>query len=645
VTTTAAERDGAAAGLRFLTEHGWAIGGLVVLAILAVASGFSVGFPAEWDIGLGDTLDDAQRWVVGNRFSHPLFTVVFEPLTNGIAATLEVVNFALDRLTWAGVLLLGTALAWRTAGGRVAAVTAGGLALLGFMGMWEESMRTLALTLVALGISAAIGVPLGILAGRNTRFFEAIRPVLDSMQTLPAYVYLLPVVLVFRTGDPGALIATIIYAVPPAVRLTALGIRGVAHETLEVGASVGSTRRQILTKVQLPLALPSIRLGINQTIMMALAMVVFGSLVGGTGLGREVLRGLQTLDVGRAFDAGIGIVIIAIVLDRITGGVGARRDRNALAELPPRLQVAGTGLLLVAIAVLSGVVGDPAFPGQGPLSIASQTEAVDQWLRANLYAFTQPLSAALTSYALNPLRAALLATPWWVLTGLATIAAWRTVGGRMAAYTVAAFVAAGALGMWNQSLNTASQVALAVVISIGLAVPIGILASQNDALERGLRPVLDAMQTMPAFVYLIPVVALFGVGRVPGLIASVVYALPPAIRLTNAGIRQVPAETVEAAMSAGTTRWQLMRSVQLPLAKPSIMMGINQTTMMVLAGIIIAGLIGAGGLGIEAVRGLTRNEVGLGLEAGIAIVLLGIVLDRITQAFGREGGHRAASTT
>jgi glycine betaine/proline transport system permease protein len=196
--------------------------------------------------------------------------------------------------------------------------------------------------------------------------------------------------------------------------------------------------------------------------------------------------------------------------------------------------------------------------------------------------------------------------------------------------------AIGVMGMWANAMNTLSQVLVAVALSIVIAIPLGIWSARSDRVQQAMKPVLDAMQTMPAFVYLVPVVALFEVGRVPGVIASVVYALPPAIRLTDLGIRQVPKETVEAAIAYGATPWQLLRKVQLPLARPSILLGINQTIMMALSVVIIAGLIGGGALGFEVVQSLARTEIGRGVVAGLSIMLLAIVIDRITQAMGME---------
>lgn len=195
----------------------------------------------------------------------------------------------------------------------------------------------------------------------------------------------------------------------------------------------------------------------------------------------------------------------------------------------------------------------------------------------------------------------------------------------------------GLLGLWSDSMDTLSQVLIAVILSVSVGVPVGIVAAHSDRFEMALRPLLDFLQTIPVFVYLVPVIMLFNVGRVPGVIASVLYALPPAIRLTNLGIRRIAKPAIEAADAFGATPWQKLLKVELPLARTSIMMGVNQTVMMVLAMVVIAGLVGGGALGFEAVNGLAKSELGRGIEAGLAIVLLAIVLDRITQAWAQNG--------
>lgn len=606
-----------------------AVAALAGLAVAAVASGFARTFPAGWQVPAVAAVDDVADWVIRNRREHWLFVGVLQPITTAIRAALRETNAWLDVLGYLGVILVTAAVAWVAAGWRVVAVAVSALVAIGLIGVWDLAMRTLSLMVVAVVIALLLGIPLGVLAGRRPLVAAAVRPVLDVFQTIPAYVYLLPLALLFAIGDPAAVVATVIYALPPAVRLTALGIQRVSTERHEVGASLGTTGWQQLRTIELPSALPSIRVGINQTIMMALAMVVIGSLIGGTGLGQPVLRGLQNVNVGQALEPGVAIVLIAVLLDRITYGAGARR--HPLGRGRGAALVGGAFAVAVALG-LAGVARD--VPGDGLLSFASAANRGLATVQDALLPFTRPFSELLIVYGLEPLRQGLLWLPWWLLVALVAAAAWRWVGGGLAAYVVVAFAAIGAVGLWADTMNTLSQVVVATAIAVAIGVPVGIAAGLSDVVERALRPVLDTLQTLPAFVYLIPVVALFTIGRVPGVIATVVYAVPPAVRLTSAGLRGVPADTVEAARSTGATTPQLLRTVLLPQATPQIMLGVNQTTMMSLASIVIAGLIGAGGLGFQAVLGLTRSEYGIGIVAGAAIVLLGIVLDRLTQAFG-----------
>ncbi len=600
----------------------------VVVAAVASASGT---FPAAWRVPLGDGLDEVQDWVVRNRGSHWFFVGVLTPISTAIRALLMEIDAWLGLLGWPGVMLLIGTIATVVANWRVAIVSVAALVVIGLMGQWDDAMRTLALMSTAVAVALAIGVPLGVLSGRRPAVAAALRPLLDAMQTTPAYIYLLPLVFLFGIGDVPAVIATLIYALPPAVRLTALGIRTVPDDLLEVGRSSGGTSRQLLRTVQLPTALPSIRVGVNQTIMMALAMVVIGALIGGTGLGLGVLRGLQSVDVGRSLEPGVAIVLIAVLLDRITYGAGGRRRRGPAWRRPALVAgafVAGLGLGALPFA--------REVPGAGILAFAEPVNQAWGAAESAIRGTTRAFSAVLLSFGLEPLRQGLLLIPWWLLILVVAVVAWRVVGAGVATFTVVAFGTTGALGLWPEAMNTASQLGVAAALAVAIGLPLGVAAGLSDRLDRALRPVLDTLQTMPAFVYLIPVVALFELGRVPGVIATVVYAMPPVVRLASAGIRAVPGSLVEAARSTGATRWQLLRTLQLPVARPQILLGVNQTIMMALASIVIAGLIGAGGLGFETVLGLTRGEVGRGFEAGLVIVLLGILLDRITQALGSD---------
>ena len=287
---------------------------------------------------------------------------------------------------------------------------------------------------------------------------------------------------------------------------------------------------------------------------------------------------------------------------------------------------------------------NPSFPSAISLSFASTIDWLVDWVRDNLYEIggtwfgTGWFSDSITIYAVTPLRELLSSDLAWPVVLLAVaLAGWRLGGPTLATFCTACVAGLGFLGMWTLSMDTLAQVIVAVVMAILCGIPLGVLAARNDRFERLLRPVLDFLQTIPSFVLLVPVIIMFNVGRVPGIIASVLYALPAATRLTNLGIRQVEGEATEASRAFGATRGQTLRKVQLPLAAPSIIAGINQTVMLVLAMVVIAGLVGGGGLGLETVKGLRRSDsVGSGFVAGLAIVLLAMVLDRLLQAWTRR---------
>ena len=273
-------------------------------------------FPELLSIPLGDWINLAVGWLTQN------LSPLFHAITIAIREPLVKIEHFLWWLPWWVVVLFLAGLAWKLAGRRIAAITVVGMLFIGLMGLWDETMTTLAIIVTAVAASVAVGIPVGILAAKSDRVEAAIRPFLDAMQTMPSFVYLIPAVFFFGLGKVPAVVATFIYAVPPCIRLTNLGIRQVAAEVVEAGKAFGCTSRQLLFKIQLPLARPNIMAGVNQTIMMALSMVVIASMIGASGLGLEVLRGIERLDVGRGFIAGISIVIVAILIDRVSQALG-----------------------------------------------------------------------------------------------------------------------------------------------------------------------------------------------------------------------------------------------------------------------------------------------------------------------------------
>jgi glycine betaine/proline transport system permease protein len=634
--------------------------GLVVLAagavVSAILTGVKGGFPAGWVPGSISAFSSLGTWITAHQSSAPFFTDVLAPIGTGLNAMVSGVSTFLGWLTWPGLILLGAfsglaAGRWKTAIFLVVAIAAFGL-----LGLWADSMSTLSLMTVAVGISVVIGVPLGIVAAFSRHFEQLLRPVLDLMQMLPAYAYLVPIVILFSIGNPGGVVATVIYATPPIIRLTLLGIRTVPDDVIEAGKSFGSNRWQLLRKVQLPMALRMILLGVNQVIMMALSVVVIASLIGTGGLGDPVLQALNIVNVGDAFTAGTVIVLMAMVLDRVVSAFGERADpaHRTSKGMPVRRrrELIAAGFALVVVTALVAKLGFSAtnFPTAWSFSVAGPLNTGLGWLQHHLYHYasvpivggTSNLSAFVTLEILNPLTRIAGDMPWW-LAVFGTAALGYIIGGWRRALLVGICVTGiGLLGVWNDSAATLAQVLVALVMCIIVGLPLGVAAYWWDPVEKALRPVLDVLQTMPAFVYLIPVVLFFSVGNMAGVTASFVYALAPAVRLTNLGLRRVPRDMVEAGTSFGSTRLQLLRKVELPAARPAIVLAINQTILLVLAEVIVAGLVGAGGLGYDVVVGLERDEFGLGLAAGLAIVVLGVVLDRLTQGREQRRPARAA---
>ncbi|MFK0121981.1 ABC transporter permease subunit [Streptomyces nigra] len=611
-----------------------------ILVPLAHARWSSGSWPAALTVDVSGPLTDTSTWIIDNRDSHPLFLYFFGHISNAVVLAVRGVYLVLLAAGWAGVTAAAALVAWRVAGWRLAAGTAAAFLACGFLGMWVPTTQTLALMFVAVLASVVVGALLGLAAGLSDRADKVLRPVLDTMQVLPAFAYLLPVVLVFGIGVPAAVLATVVYAAPPMARLTALGLRGADKEVLEAVESLGATARQRLLTARLPLARKELLLGLNQTIMMALSMAVIASVIGAGGLGDRVYQALASVDVGAALAAGIPIVLLAVVLDRVTGAAG-----QALGEDPhPHgrrlwlVALAGT----VAVAVAGRLAGRVDWPDAWVLNIAEPVNRAVDWMTAHLYSGvpvvggTADWAGHFTTWVLDPVRDGLQGLPWWALLLIVAALAWLIGTWRTALTAVLALAAIGVLGVWKPSLDTLSQVLAAVAVTLVVGFATGVAAARSDRFERLLRPVLDVFQTMPQFVYLIPVVALFGVGRAPAVAAAVVYALPAVVRITTQGLRQVDPAALESARSLGATPAQQLRQVQLPLARRALLLAVNQGVVLVLAVVIIGGLVGGGALGYDVVFGLAQGDLATGLVAGAAIVCLGLMLDRVTQPTERR---------
>ena len=610
-------------------------------------------FPQYLEAPIAAPIDTFFDWT-GKNLSW-FFSPIADVISEGLAAFETVLLWA----PWTAVVAATVLLALKISSWRLAALCAGSLLFISALGLWDSTMITLSLMGISVLISVAIGIPLGIVAAFNRRFESVVRPVLDTMQVLPPFVYLMPVLFLFGVSGAQSVVLVVIYAIAPVIRLTNLGIRQVPPTTVETAHSHGATTLQTLIHVQLPLAKPSIMMGVNQTIMMALAMVIITAIVGSDGLGRDVYLALRRINAGTGLEAGLAIVLLAIMLDRLSYAlarqnrlgtkptIGGSSEGAGAVDWPSsgmsanlvrvlrrhRFVVIGAALILMA-AVLKLIGGFlTVFPEGWQFSFAEPINDAVRWMTVNLHFITSWVrDSVVREYGLAPIETFLLWLPWPAFLVAGGTLAYKVAGRRVAILAVLGFLFIGTGGMWEAAMTTLSQVLTALVFTIIIAILVGIWASQSDRVEATIRPILDTMQTMPIFVYLIPVIMLWGIGPVPGIIATVLYALPPAIRMTNLGIRQVPQEVVETAQSYGATRFQTLTQVQIPIAMPTIMMGINQTMIMVLAMVIIAALVGAGGLGLKVLQHAIPLEMGEGFIAGISIVILAIVLDRMTQS-------------
>ncbi|RZE95734.1 ABC transporter permease subunit [Streptomyces sp. SCA2-2] len=657
-TTGAAAPPGSTgAGLTGLARRHPALTKLLALAVLAAvlvplahARWASGGWPEALTVDVSGPLGSASDWIIDNRDSHPLFLYFFGHVSNAVVLSVRAVYLVLLAGGWAGVTVAAGLIAWRVAGVRLAVGTAVAFLLCGVLGMWVPTMQTLALMIVAVLASVILGALLGLAAGLSDRVFRLLRPVLDTMQVLPAFAYLLPVVLVFGIGVPAAVLATVIYAAPPMARLTALGLRGADAGVMEAVTSLGTTARQRLFTARLPLARKELLLGVNQTIMLALSMAVIASVIGAGGLGDRVYQALASVDVGAALAAGIPIVLLAVVLDRTTAAAGRRIGAG---EAPSGGLSRAVGWAVAAVATLAAALSTRfasalEWPTTWTYGIAEPVNKAVDWMTDHLYSGvpliggTADWAGHFTTWVLDPVRDGLQWLPWWGLLLIVAALAWLIGTWRTALTATVAMAAIGVLGVWNPSLDTLSQVLAAVAVTLVLGFATGIAAARSNRVEAALRPVLDVFQTMPQFVYLIPVVALFGVGRAPAVAAAVVYALPAVVRITTQGLRGVDAGALESARSLGATSGQQIRQVQLPLARSSLLLAVNQGVVLVLAVVIIGGLVGGGALGYDVVFGLAQGDLAVGLVAGAAIVCLGLMLDRVTQPTERRTTTKGA---
>ena len=589
----------------------------------------------------------------GNRTESPAFIYFFNPIravidgfVQGIRNVIAVPapNSLIPIIGWLGVVGIVAFLVYATSQWRTMLLSVSLLLGCGALGMWQFTMDSIAMTLAAVLLSLAIGIPLGIWAGLSNRVLKILTPFLDLAQILPTLVYMAPIALVFMIGAASATIATMIYSIPICIRITCHAIRNLNQSPVEAAESMGSTQKQTLTKVQIPMAKQMIVLGINQTVMAAVSFVVVAALIGAPGLGKPVISALIIRNVGQGFVAGFAVVFLAILMDRSTSA--AAKKQNSF--VPPtakdisrkRIKLIASGVLAIISVFLSRtILWAAVWPKE--IDIAPQVERFTNdataWVLDNLYIFTVGFKDFISYAILNPLESQLSASPWYVTVAMIFALALIIADTRTA---ILAFVLAMAIvfsGLWYEAMLTLTQTIVGCLLTMIVGITLGIWTGRSDRAEKVLRPFLDAGQTLPAFVYLVPMLGLFGPTRFTAIATGIVYAIPIVVKIVCEGIRAVPHSLVEAATAAGSTTRQIITKVQLPAAKKTILLATNQGLIYVLAVVVIGGFVGAGGLGYLVIVGNSKPELqGKGLIAGAAILLLGVIFDRIMQAGARR---------
>ena len=584
----------------------------------------------------------------GNRTDGVAFKYFFNPIREFVDGFVNIIrefiaipngDSSIPVLGWLGVISVIGFVVFAVSNVRMAFAAVTLTFTCGALGLWTDSMDTLAMTFAAVILSLAIGIPIGIWAGLSDRVLKAVTPILDLAQILPTLVYLAPLALFFLIGPASATIATMVYSIPIAVRLTAFGIRGVPTSPVEAGTSMGTTKRQLLRKVQLPMSSRTIIMGINQTVMAALSFVVIAALIGAPGLGKPVIDALVIRNVGDGFVAGIAVVLLAIMLDRSTSAAITKKE----TFVPPSAADRKRRKLALIVAGISAIVGivlsrqmawAAFFPEQIDISarVADASDASVTWVTENMEILTTGFSKAVTVGVLNPLESVLANSPWYLTILMIALISLILGGVRSAIVSATLLLAVVATGLWYDTMITFTQTIVATFLTMIVGVVLGVWIGRSTRAERALRPILDAGQTLPAFVYLIPMLGFFGPSRFTAIATGIVYSIPSVVKIVGQGIRDVPVNMVEAATSTGSTKWQLITKVQLPAAKKSLLLATNQGLIFVLAVVVIGGFVGAGGLGYLVLLGASKPELqGKGLVAGVCILLLGVMIDRIAQ--------------
>ncbi|WP_411376523.1 ABC transporter permease [Arthrobacter sp. MPF02] len=618
----------------------YSLAALVAIAVLAAVIFGPKSFPEALRVPVGTAFETGfSSFAESAPWAYKPFAAFLEQTFESLLTVLS----SISPVILAAAVVLAIA---NYRGVKLAGLTALLFAWVVLSGYWDYTVETMAFMLVAVAVAFTLGILIGLVGSLNPRMNALVRLLLDAMQAFPAFAYLVPVVFLFGIGNAAALVVTVIWALPPLARMTSVGLRNVSPEVIEAAKSLGTTRSQLLFGVKLPMAEPSIRAGSNQMIMYAIAMATMAAMVGAAGLGAPIWSGLNRLAFGDALQAGIALVLVAVIIDRATSpreGSHFKSHRDGNLSWSERLRgffraPYGRAHICLTLFLLT-VVASQVFRGRWqyfsdppwgvPLRLREPVEAAVLWTTTTWGPFLDTLSGLTQTYGLNLLGNFFAATPWPLVVGTVAVLGIFTIGKLQGIVLGLGVSFIGCLGMWESTVQTMTVVTVALVLVILIGFPLGVLMAMNNTAAAILRPVLDVMQTLPIYLLVIPAVMLLGVGEVAAVLATFIAAVPPMIRFTNAGLRGADHEVIEAAQIFGARPGQILRQIRIPMGLQTMMVGLNQALLLALAMAVVSAMIGAPGLGANILTSVNRALLGTGMEAGIAMFLLGVVLDRL----------------
>jgi len=623
-------------GLRRWRPVRWHVFPVVaVVALVSSTFGGQTAFPGALRIGAGAWFEKMfENFVVNGRWLYEPFanqlTVMFDTLLESLSLVAPPVIVA--SVVCAVLVLRGF---------RIALLSVATFGWILLTELWQPTIETIAFMVVAVALSAVAGLALGLVGASSARLDAVVRFLVDAMQAFPAFAYMVPAIVLLGIGNTAALAVTIVWAAPPLARMTSVGLRSVSTDTIEAAVATGASRRQLLFGVKIPMASHSIQAGLNQTIMYAIAMATMAAMIGASGLGAPVWGGLGRLAFGDALEAGIALVLVAILLDRVSavrpvGGHGhgfspslARKRRLMLHGVVAGVLTMGTVIATVAFRGAWQNFADP--PWEKTISLRDPVDSMIEWLNTTWGDQFEAFQSSVQSLGLNPLGTFFVSIPWYVVIACVVLTCAVVLGRAAALVCGLGVLAIGALGMWLSAAETLAVVTTAIVLVLVVAFPLGVLMSMSDRAEALLKPVLDIMQTLPVYLFVIPSVILLGTGEVAGTIATFIAASPPMMRYTNAALRGVDPEVVEASVMLGASRMQVLRQVRVPLGLPTLMVGLNQAVLLAMAMSVVTAFIGSPGLGQDILYSIQRFDLARGINGGLAMFLLAVIIDRTLQ--------------